>query len=364
VADLDLDGRGAGGLYAGEPGAATRTGELALTGLAGGTLTFAGGAPATFSFAGGEAPPPPASPAPDAEPAVGAGRGIPAGGPWLAFYGSAGQLAARFGSLEEAARRFRLFVIDADPMANHFTSAQIATLKAGGANRVLSYLDVGSVEASRSYWSTVERAGYVPAKELTTAQLGPYGGYPDEVWMDPADRAWHHLLMGYAVPKLVAGTERGGQAVDGLFLDNMELAEHGDADANGPCNAGCRYATYDVVRELRERYPRLLLVANGATDAASRAMALGPVRYAELLDGVVRESAFVDAADPQGREQLAAWRALGLWAGGRPTWIGTIDYVDACDAAAARAVRAASEAEGFFPFVAGTLDHLSGLCTW
>ena len=88
------------------------------------------------------------------------------------------------------------------------------------------------------------------------------------------------------------------------------------------------------------------------------------LRYAELLDGVVRESAFVDAADPQGREQLAAWRALGLWAGGRPTWIGTIDYVDACDAAAARAVRAASEAEGFFPFVAGTLDHLSGLCTW
>jgi len=354
--------------------AGTQLGTVTLTGPAGGQIELEG-QPAPVPFAWLVAPAPAATPTPGpaAELDKGVGRGIPSGGPWLAFYGSADALAARYGSLEEAARRFRLFVIDADPATANFTAAQVATLKANGANRVLSYLDVGSVEQSRPYWSSVDRAGYQPAQDLTSAQLGPYAGYPNEVWMDPSDPGWRHLLMGYAVPKLVAPAADGGRAVDGLFLDNLELAEHTDAGgadaANGPCSEACRSATYDVVRELRERYPRLLLVANGATGEVSRTLKLGGAPYAAMLDGIVRESAFRQDGgppqeDPGGREELANWADMAMWAGGSPFWIGTIDYLATCDAATGRAVERDSRAAGFMPFVASTAGHLAALCAW
>ncbi|MDB5097856.1 MAG: glycoside-hydrolase family protein [Cyanobacteria bacterium RYN_339] len=378
VADVDPAGRGVGTLFDGvpEPGKSAPIGELSLLDAGGGSLRFYGPDLAAegatpFAFTGGGPAPAQPTPAAAAEPGLGVGRGIPAGGPWLAYYGGATELAARFGSLEAAAARYRLFIIEADPATGNFTADQITTLKRGGANRVLSYLNAGSVEQGRSYWNAVDRAGYVPAKDLADAQLGPYAGFADEVWMDPTNLAWRHLLLGYAAPKLVAGADQGGRGADGLFLDNMELAEHSDANGpeadNGPCSAACRVATYDIVRELRARYPNLLIVANGATGEASRTTAFGGTSYASMLDGLVRESAFGAGTDEAGRAELARWRELGLWAGGRPFWIGTIDYVGACDASVAAdalAVVKASTAEGYAPFVSSSTNHLAGLCTW
>lgn len=50
---------------------------------------------------------------------------------------------------------FRIINIDADPDAGNFTADQIGQLKADGRNRVISYLNLGAAERSRSYWSTV-----------------------------------------------------------------------------------------------------------------------------------------------------------------------------------------------------------------
>ena len=76
---------------------------------------------------------------------AGSGRRIRANAPWLSFYGSAEQM----GDLQGVAETFRLINIDADPDIANFTPAQIRTLKAGGRNTVITYLNIGSCERSR-----------------------------------------------------------------------------------------------------------------------------------------------------------------------------------------------------------------------
>src|SRR3954467_3158469 len=90
------------------------------------------------------------APAAPAGPAPARQRGIRENAPWVSFYGTARQI----GDLRRVAGAFRLLNIDADPPAGNFTRADIETLRAGGRNTVLSYLNVGACERYRSYWRT------------------------------------------------------------------------------------------------------------------------------------------------------------------------------------------------------------------
>src|SRR6185503_5885630 len=73
-------------------------------------------------------------------------RGFPDPGPWVSFYGGAQGV-----DLAAVAATFRIINIDADPDTGNFTDAEIQTMRAGGKNRVISYLNVGSCEKFRSY---------------------------------------------------------------------------------------------------------------------------------------------------------------------------------------------------------------------
>ena len=110
-----------------------------------------------------------------AAPADGPGRGFPNPAPWMSRYGS----ATKIGDLSKVAARFRIINIAADPGTHGFTPVQIAQLKAGGKNRVVSYLDIGSCENFRTYWKTAS-PDFVSGSANTAAHLGPYGGYPNE----------------------------------------------------------------------------------------------------------------------------------------------------------------------------------------
>src|SRR5690348_4873219 len=81
--------------------------------------------------------PVPGQPAASDTVAAGPGRGFPAGGPWVSFYGP-----SRGVDLPRVAATFRIINLDADPDAGHFTDEQIELLKAKGQNRVISYLNV------------------------------------------------------------------------------------------------------------------------------------------------------------------------------------------------------------------------------
>ena len=113
---------------------------------------------------------------------------------------------------------------------------------------MISYLNVGACERFRTYWSDTGPGGPPSCGANTAAQLGPYAGYPDETWMDFANPGYRDLILDSLAPRLLA------QGLDGFFLDNLELVEHGPTDINGPCSAACRQAGLDLVRQLRERF--------------------------------------------------------------------------------------------------------------
>ncbi len=295
---------------------------------------------------------------PPAEPLVTVGPGVPVAGPWISFYGTAAQM----GKLEEVARTFRVLDIDADPGDNgvgNFTAAQLATLRAGGKNRVISYLNLGSCETWRTYWSKVPK-GFVSCGANKAAHLGPYDGYPDETWMNPANAEYRRLIVEHVAARLAA------RGVDGFYLDNLELLSHGAISANGPCDAACVQGGLDLVRELRAKYPKLILVMQNGTGDVTRLGVTGGVRFATLLDGIAHEEVWEPDPDPDAEEELVAWRDLGLKnAAGVPFWIGTVDYVGSCaNVAAAKMVFAKSRARGFSPWASDASAKQKVVCRW
>lgn len=270
--------------------------------------------------------------------------------PWAASYGPASKL----GTLSAVGTTYGVVDLDLDPAAGNFTPTQVAQIRAGGA-RVISYLDVGSCEKFRSYWTSAP-AGFVPCAQNTKAWRGSYAGYPDEVWMNLADPDWQDLIVNYAAPLLV---EMGA---DGFYLDNLEMVEHGTQTQNGPCDAACSQGGLDLVRRLREKYPDKIIIMQNATSDVTRLGQTGGVPYASLLDGISHEEVFAPAHDASAEAELKAWRDLPHAA---PFWIATEDYVGSCTAlSAAQGVYARSKADGFHPYATDASARQQAICWW
>ncbi|MGF6596768.1 cysteinyl-tRNA synthetase [Paraburkholderia sp. GAS448] len=280
-------------------------------------------------------------------------RALPPRPTWVAYYGAAADI-----DVERLGRTFKVIIIDADPDPDTdygpaFDATQIALLKAHGA-KVLSYLNFGACEQSRSYWSRVP-AGFVSCRANKAAWLGRYQGYP-EYWMNVGNAQFQHLIADYVAPRLVAA------GVDGLMLDNVEVIDH-DRDAReGMCDAACRQGGLDLVATLRSRYPKLSIVLNNAPVSALGATG-GRVAFPLLVDGVFAEDVFLPSTSRSLVSQLRAWSDAARIAGRRHFFVGTLDYATSCSAnAAARRAWNASTRAGFSPSVE-TID-LDSICWW
>ncbi len=281
-------------------------------------------------------------------------RGIPDNAPWLSFYGTARQM----GDLRRVAAGFRLINIDADPAIGNFTRADIAVLRAGGRNTVLSYLNVGACERDRSYWRTAP-TGFVPCGENRAAQIAPYPRYPKEVWMNPGNADYRRLIVEHVASRLAA------TGVDGFFLDNLEIIEHGAHDEDAPCDTTCTRGGLMLVAQLRQRFPDLVLVMQNATSLATRAAHVNGVPFPSLLDGVSREETYAPKYDREAESDLLAWQALRLRPNGRPFSITTEDYVGSCaQQARARRVYAKSRERGFSPYATISSANQDSVCYW
>lgn len=282
--------------------------------------------------------------------AVRGGRGIPSNTPWATLYG-----AAPRDVLVNLAARLHLVVVDAD--AGNVSRDDVALLHGNGAT-VISYLDVGSCEKFRKWWTSAP-PGFVPCGQNSAAQRGPYHGYPDEVWMDPGNPDYQHLLVDLVAPGLDA------TGIDGFFIDNLEIVEHGQSDSEGPCDARCAQGGLDLVYALRQRFPERILVMQNATGTVTREGSTHGVKFVTLLDGISHEQVFAPEHDAGAEAELLAWKALGLRPGGRPFSITTEDYVGSCDNrdAAARAFKA-SRADGFSPYATDASAGQKQACLW
>jgi cysteinyl-tRNA synthetase len=262
------------------------------------------------------------------------------------------------GTLATVADTFHIMDVDLDPGLNNFSTSDVTTLKNGGKNLVLSYLNIGSCESFRTYWTTVP-TGFVSCNANTSAQLGSYSGYANETWMNPANANYQNLIVNYVAPRLVA------QGADGFFLDNMEIVEHGTATRNGPCDAACAQGGLDIVRLLRAKYPSLVIVMQNATSTVTRLGTTGGVSFAGLLDGISHESVYAPSYDSSAESQLLAWQAMQLTPNGHPFWIGTLDYVGSCSqTASAQTDYQRSRAKGFVPYASDSSSGLNVVCYW
>ncbi|HXX68969.1 MAG TPA: endo alpha-1,4 polygalactosaminidase [Polyangiaceae bacterium] len=289
---------------------------------------------------------------------VAMGPGFPASGPWVAFYGTAAQM----GDLERVAQTFRIIDIDVDPAADgvgNFTDEQIRVLKNDGQNRVLSYLNLGSCERFRTYWSRAPE-GLMSCGANREAWLGAYEGYPDEVWMNPANPAYQRLILEHVAPRLAA------RGIDGFYLDNLEVVEHSDPSESGWCSSECRQGGLDLVRRLRERFPDHLFVMQNAAGDVTRLGATGGAPFPTLLDGIAHEEVYSPAPDATAERQLLLWQSMHVTTkGGRPLFIGVEDYVGSCERAdAARAAYDKSRAHGFSPYVSDASSKQRVVCFW
>lgn len=272
----------------------------------------------------------------------------------MSFYGSSQGV-----DLAKTAKAFRVINIDVDPDTGNFADADIQALKAGGQNRVISYMNVGACENFRSYWSA-DPPGHKSCQgsgALTTA----YGGYPSEMWADLSNAAYRDLIVNYVAPRLAA------RGIDGFFLDNMEVVEHGANASEGPCGAKCSQGGLDLVYELRQKFPDLLIVMQNATSDTTRLGTTHGVAYPSLLDGVSHEEVYSNGGDPQSRAEMLAWKGLGLVVNGRPFWLAAEDYVGSCSAgakAAAQAIYDQAMKDGLNEYVTDASAMQSAPCFW
>ena len=210
---------------------------------------------------------------------------------------------------------------------------------------------MGSCESFRSYYTT-NPAGHKSCQG-SGALTDKYFGFDDEMWADLSSAAYQDLIVNYVAPRLAA------QGVDGFFLDNMEVVEHGASPSQGgPCSATCSQGGLDLVWQLRQKFPDKLIVMQNAVTKTTRQGTTHGVAYPSLLDGISVESLFANgsrvATDTSNLTEVLAWRALGLQPGGHPFWLGAEDYLGACSAAnkgTATSLTATSSAMGLSEYV-------------
>lgn len=283
-------------------------------------------------------------------PTIPATRALPASPVWAVYYGRGGAI-----DLAQAAATFKLIVIDADPGTGTpaFSAAQIAALKANGA-KVLSYLNFGACEKSRTYWNTVP-SGFVSCGANSAAQISKYQGY-QEYWMNPANADYQNLIVNYVAPRLAA------TGVDGFMLDNFEIVGHGANSSTAACDAACAQGGLDLVKQLRDRFPNLALVPNAAPVQAISGTT-GGVSFPWLIDGVIAEQVFLPSTSTSVVQQLKSWQSTEQNLGRSGFFVGSLDYTSSCSAGStAQTAWSAAQQAGFSPSVSTV--SLDSICWW
>lgn len=284
------------------------------------------------------------------KPTIATARVLPTSPVWAVYYGRGSAI-----DIARTAATFNVIVIDADPGTGTppFSATQISALKAHGA-KVLSYLNLGACEKSRTYWNSVP-PGFVSCGANTSAQIGRYSGF-QEYWMNPANADYQNLIVNYVAPRLAA------TGVDGFMLDNFEIVGHGANASSAPCNAACAQGGLDLVKQLRDRFPNLAMVPNAAPVSVIGGTT-GGVSFPWLIDGVIAEQVFLPSTSASIVQLLKSWQSTEQNLGRSAFLVGSLDYAPSCTASStAQTAWTAAQQAGFSPSV--STISLDSICWW
>ena len=200
---------------------------------------------------------------------------------------------------------------------------------------VIGYLSLGEVEKSRPSFAALAAAG---------ALFAPNPNWPDARLADLRHPRWRAEILDRLIPAILS------QGFDGIFIDTLDNAEAMErADPKG--RAGMVEAAASLVREIRTRFPDIVIVVN-------RGYAALP-RIAETIDGVLGEAmatrwSFRDKSYERLSDADWLWQAERLRAAkalNPALALLTLDYWEPNDTPAVAALYARERAAGFVPYV-------------
>jgi len=140
----------------------------------------------------------------------------------------------------------------------------LSELKSSG-TIVLAYVSIGEADNERRYWEgwkPSDDAPDNPAIPRTTVTqddsmfIGEDPGWEGSYFVDASNPKWHKILLNEEIPYILW---LGGGKYDGLMMDVIDVVDEYEGYPDG---SEMRKGMVDLIKEIREKYPELLLVPN------------------------------------------------------------------------------------------------------
>ncbi|MHB8896721.1 MAG: endo alpha-1,4 polygalactosaminidase [Candidatus Geothermincolia bacterium] len=129
---------------------------------------------------------------------------------------------------------------------------------------VFGYIDIGEVEDYRSYWPE--------AQKHPAVKLAGNPDWPGCWYADVNNPEWRHILLEHEIPYILS---KG--PVDGLLMDMLDTVD---------VYPGIRPGMVELVREIREWYPDLLLMPNRGFSILQEVLPyVDALKYEEMSSG-------------------------------------------------------------------------------
>lgn len=149
---------------------------------------------------------------------------------WIIYYGE--------NLTQKDIRKIDLAILDSD----HISPLVFSNKR----TKFIGYLSLGEAEEYRWFWPQAKGKDFVVEKN-------PY--WPGSWRVDIRSQLWQALLLNQVIPKIL---EKGYR---GLFLDTVDTAIYLENKDPGRY-AGSKKALIGFVKEVRSRYPHLMIVLN------------------------------------------------------------------------------------------------------
>lgn len=168
---------------------------------------------------------------------------------WLVYYGD---------KLKESdLKDVQLAIVE----AGHFTPGE----HSGLSTKFFGYISVGEAEEYRSYWNQAK-------KSQSLVERNPL--WKGSHLVDIRVKEWQDILMNQVIPKIV------GQGYQGIFLDTIDTAI--ELEERDPKKfSGSREAMIQFIREIKKKYPSLLILPNNGLEILPR---IGDVVYGVVVE--------------------------------------------------------------------------------
>jgi uncharacterized protein (TIGR01370 family) len=239
---------------------------------------------------------------------------------WICYYGK----IPRGASLKS----IDLAILDPDNVPNVHKYTREGTMCVG-------YVSIGEAEDYRFYWKKIKNEGFIIAENADWK-----GNY----YIDPRNERWKSVIIDEVIPRVL------NCGYHGIFMDTLDTAEYLewlDPDKY----EGSIDAMVELVRDIRRRYPTIIMISNNGYPLLSR--------IAQYIDAALVEdlyTAYDFATGVYGLQDTNITKEnrqiLHDISARYRVPILTLDYVHPDDSTTKLSIERKSKDNGFFPYIA------------